>query len=136
MTLLETLNTGDHYAAFSDILITDIQPGYCKAEMTVADKHLNAAGVCQGGALFTLADVSIAGVGNADGQVCLGINAQINYVHSARLGEHLTAEARLLSGGKVPLFSVTVRNDEGILIAYMTSEGYKKRDTLPFEKLK
>lgn len=136
MTLLETLNTGDKFAAHADILITDIQPGYCRAEMTVASKHLNAAGVCQGGALFTLADVSIAGVGNASGQVCLGINAQINYVHSAQLGEHLIAEARLLSDGKVPLCSVTVHNDAGVLIAYMTGEGYKKRDILPFEGLK
>jgi acyl-CoA thioesterase len=100
-----------------------------------ADKHLNAANVCQGGALFTLDDVSVAGVSNASGQVCLGINARINYVHSARPGDHLTAEARLLSDGKIPLFSVSIRNDEGILIAYMTSEGYKKRDILPFEGL-
>ena len=135
MTLLEILNTDDRFAVHSDIQITDIQPNYCRAEMTVADKHLNAANVCQGGALFTLGDVSVAGVSNASGQVCLGINAQINYVHSARLGDHLTAEARLLSDGKIPLFSVSIRNDEGILIAYMTSEGYKKRDILPFEGL-
>ena len=101
MTLLETLNTGDKFAATSGIAITEIRPGYCRAEMTVAENHLNAAGVCQGGALFTLADMAVAGVVNGSGQVCLGINAQINYVHSALLGEHLKAECTLISDGKV-----------------------------------
>jgi len=135
MTLLETLNTGDRFAATSGIAITAIRPGYCRAEMTVADNHLNAAGVCQGGALFTLADMAVAGVANASGQVCLGINAQINYVHSARLGEHLLAECTLVSDGKVPLVSVRVSNQAGDIIAFMTSEGYKKKAPLTFEGL-
>jgi len=135
MTLLETLNTGDRFAATSGIAITEIRPGYCRAEMTVAENHLNAAGVCQGGALFTLADMAVAGVVNASGQVCLGINAQINYVHSAQLGDGLKAECTLTSDGKVPLVSVRVTNQDDELIAFMTSEGYKKKAPLVFEGL-
>ena len=101
--------------------------------MTVAESHLNAAGVCQGGALFTLADMAVAGVVNASGQVCLGINAQINYVHSAQLGERLKAECELVSDGKIPLVSVRITNPAGATIAFMTSEGYKKREPLTFE---
>lgn len=133
MTLLETLNSGDRFAASSGIAITEIRPGYCRAEMTVAESHLNAAGVCQGGALFTLADMAVAGVVNASGQVCLGINAQINYVHSAQLGERLKAECELISDGKIPLVSVRITNPAGATIAFMTSEGYKKREPLTFE---
>jgi acyl-CoA thioesterase len=135
MTLLETLNTGDKFAATSGIAITEIRPGYCRAEMTVAENHLNAAGVCQGGALFTLADMAVAGVVNGSGQVCLGINAQINYVHSALLGEHLKAVCTLISDGKVPLVSVCITNPAGDTVAFMTSEGYKKKAPLEFEGL-
>ena len=134
-SLLEKLNTGDRFAATSGIAITEIRPGYCRAEMTVAENHLNAAGVCQGGALFTLADMSVAGVVNASGQVCLGINGQINYVHSAQLGERLKAECTLVSDGKVPLVSVRVSNEADQTIAFMTSEGYKKKAPLEFEGL-
>lgn len=113
----------------------EIRPGYCRAEMTVTEDHINAAGVCQGGALFTLADMAVAGVVNASGQVCLGINAQINYVHSAQLGERLKAECTLISDGKVPLVSVRISNPTGDIVAFMTSEGYKKKVPLTFEGL-
>ena len=135
MTLLETLNMGDRFAATSDIAITEIRAGFCRAEMTVAENHLNAAGVCQGGALFTLADMAVAGVVNASGRVCLGINAQINYVHSAQLGDHLRAECTLVSDGKVPLVCVRIANQADETIAFMTSEGYKKKTPLVFEGL-
>ncbi|MBO7497774.1 MAG: hotdog fold thioesterase [Bacteroidaceae bacterium] len=135
MTLLEILNKGDRFAATSGIAIMEIRPGYCRAEMTVTEDHINAAGVCQGGALFTLADMAVAGVVNASGQVCLGINAQINYVHSAQLGERLKAECTLISDGKVPLVSVRISNPTGDIVAFMTSEGYKKKVPLTFEGL-
>ena len=135
MTLKELLNSGDRFAATSGIVITRVEPGLCEAEMTVAENHLNAAGVCQGGALFTLADVSMAGVANATGQVTLGINGQIEYIHSAHLGDHLTAHCIAVADGKLPLATVDVRNQDGTLIAHFTAQGYRKRDPLPFDGL-
>jgi hypothetical protein len=41
----------------------------------VTEKHLNAGGVCQGGALFTLADLAFAAVANSRGRLTLSLNA-------------------------------------------------------------
>jgi len=48
----------------------EAEAGYCKARMKIEDKHLNAANVVQGGALFTLADLAFAIASNSRGQRC------------------------------------------------------------------
>ena len=57
MTLKDFLNNGDVFARNMGASITEIREGYARAEMVVTKEHLNAGGVCQGGALFTLADL-------------------------------------------------------------------------------
>ena len=60
MTLKDFLNQGDRFAANAGARIVEVREGYSRAEMTVTREHLNAGGVCQGGALFTLADIALA----------------------------------------------------------------------------
>ena len=57
MTLSELLQN-DRFAREAGVELLDIRPGYAKARMEVTPRHLNAAGVCQGGAIFTLAWLS------------------------------------------------------------------------------
>lgn len=60
MTLKEILNTNDRFAVLSGVQLVEVREGYVKAQMTVTQNHLNAGGVCQGGALFTLGDLAFA----------------------------------------------------------------------------
>ena len=62
MTLLERLNTADRFASGIGAQLVEVREGYARAELTVEDRHLNAAGVCQGGVIYTLADLAFAGV--------------------------------------------------------------------------
>ena len=48
----------DRFAANAGVELLEVKPGYAKARMLVTEEHLNAGGVCQGGALFTLADLA------------------------------------------------------------------------------
>ena len=48
MTLLDTLNKNDRFAASIGAQLTEIRAGYAKAELTVKEQHLNGANVCQG----------------------------------------------------------------------------------------
>ena len=64
MTLKDHLNTGDHFAAGSGARLIEIAPGSAVAELKVTSAHLNAGGVCQGGAIFTLADLVFAALVN------------------------------------------------------------------------
>ena len=86
MTLLERLNRDDRFASGIGARLTEIREGYARAELTVAEQHLNAAGVCQGGVLYTLADLSFAGVANCHGILSLGISNTITFIKSAQLG--------------------------------------------------
>ena len=54
----------DCFAMNAGVELIEVKPGYAKARMLVTPDHLNAGGVCQGGALFTLADLAFAAAAN------------------------------------------------------------------------
>ena len=136
MTLQETLNQGDRFAKSIGAQLTELREGYAKAELTVVEEHLNGAGVCQGGVIYTLADLAFAGVGNSRGILTLGVNNSITFLKSAQLGEHLIAECNeLLNHHKLPYCDIKVTNEQGELIAVMTGLAYRLKKDFPFERL-
>lgn len=93
MTFKDFLNENDRFAVNAGAMLTEIRDGYARAEMTVTREHLNAGGVCQGGALFTLADLAVAAVMNSHGKLTLSLESTISFMNSAVEGDVLVAEA-------------------------------------------
>ena len=123
----------DRFARQAGAEILTIEPGYAKVRMEVTPGHLNAAGVCQGGALFTLADLAFAAVANSYGQITLSLSANITFLKAASNG-WLYAEAREVHHhNRIPYIEVRIAQEDGTLIAIMTSSGYRKKDILPVE---
>ncbi len=136
MTLLEKLNIDDRFANGIGAYITEIREGYARAEMDVEERHLNGGGVCQGGAIYTLADLSFAAVANSRGALTLGISNTITFLHSANLGDHLIAECEeTLDHHKLPYCDIKVKNQQGNLVAVMTGLAYRLKKEFDFEKL-
>lgn len=136
MTLLERLNKTDHFAASIGARLTEIRDGYAKAEMTVGDQHLNGGGVCQGGAIYTLADLSFAAVSNSHGLLTLGIANNITFLKSAQLGDHLTAVcSETFNHHKLPYCDIKVTNQDGALIAIMTGLSYRMNKEMEIDAL-
>ena len=134
MNIQELLNRTDRFAANAGCQITEIDTEHAVAEMIVRNEHLNGADVCQGGALFTLADLAIAALMNARGQLTVGISNSIMFVSSAKEGDLLRAEAvSVCDHHKIPSVEVRVANQEGRLICHVTGMGYRKSVTLPTE---
>ena len=132
MNIKELLNRTDRFAANAGCQITEVDTEHAVAEMTVAESHLNGANVCQGGALFTLADLAIAALMNARGQLTVGISNNIMFVASAKEGDHLRAEAvSVCDHHKIPSVEVRVVNQTGRLICHVTGIGYRKSVSLP-----
>jgi acyl-CoA thioesterase len=122
----------DRYAALAGIKILRVEPGYAMVEMEIEDKHLNAADIIQGGAIFTMADFAFAVASNAGGQVTLSVNANITYFKSAT-GRKLIAEAQEVSGdNKLIGYNVDVTDENNDLTARISIMGYRKKERMPF----
>ena len=136
MTLKDFLNHGDVFAKNAGARIVEIREGYSRAEMVVAKEHLNAGGVCQGGALFTLADLAFAAVSNSRGKLTFGLENTISFLHSAYEGDTLTAEAtETLNHHKIPYCEINVNNQQGNLICVMTGLAYRKEKDMNYDSL-
>lgn len=108
---IDELNTFDRFAAANGIVLLD---DGATTTMTVSERHLNGAGVCQGGALFTLADLAAAGLTRGEQ---LTIASDIRYLHPARLGEKLIAKAELANEDTATQIKTEIRSQDGTLIA-------------------
>ena len=136
MNLLERLNTSDRFANAIGAQLVEIREGYARAELTVGEKHLNGANVCQGGVMYTLADLAFAGVCNCHGTLTLGVNNSITFLKSGQLGEKIIAEAvEVLDHHKLPYCEIKVRNEQGELLAVMTGLGYRLKKDFEFDSL-
>ena len=134
MDIQALLNRTDRFAANAGCKITEVDTAHAVVEMLVTTRHLNGANVCQGGALFTLADLAIAALMNARGQLTVGISNSIMFVSSAKEGDQLRAEAvSVCDHHKIPSVEVRVTNQEGRLICHVTGMGYRKSMPVPTE---
>ena len=92
MTINEFLQ-GDKFALFAGVELLETGNGYAKARMGIKPMHLNGGGVCQGGAIFTLADLAFAAATNSHARLTLSITSNINFFKAESKG-FLYAEAR------------------------------------------
>ena len=126
MDVLELMNR-DRFAANAGCKLTEVDGQHAVAEMTVTPDHLNGGGVCQGGALFTLADLALAAVMNGRGQLTFGIQNNIMYLASAKEGDVLRAEAvEINNHHKIPSVEVRITNQDGCLLCHVTGLAYRK----------
>ena len=131
MNKQELLNRTDRFAANAGCRITEVDANHAVAEMLVTNDHLNGGNVCQGGALFTLADLAIAALMNYREQLTFGISNSIMFVSSAKEGDLLRAEAvSVCDHHKIPSVEVRVTNQDDRLICHVTGLGYRKSQKL------
>ena len=126
MTLKEYLSEKDRFASAAGVELLEIKEGYARARMLVQPKHHNGGGVCQGGAIFTLADLAFAAAANSHQTLTLSVSSNISFFRSESDG-YLYAEAmELVNHKKLPYIEVRITNEQGDLVALMTSSGYRK----------
>ena len=134
MTLQEKLNTMDRFASGIGARLTEVGEGYAKAELTIEERHLNGANVCQGGVMYTLADLTFAAVANCHGTLTLGISNTITFLKSAQLGDRITAECReTFDHHRLPYCDMQILNQDGELLACMTGLACRVKRNFEFE---
>jgi len=117
----------DQYAALTGIELKEASKGFAKARLIIAEKHLNANGVTQGGVIFTLADFVTGVASNSHGEMAVSINGHVNFLKGSRPGDILTAEAqeRFLHK-RLGNYQVNVTNQHGELVATLETTVYRK----------
>ena len=121
----------DRYAALTGIEIVEADKGYCKARLTIEDKHLNAANVVQGGAIFTLADLAFAVASNSQGQLALAINVNISFLGSKSSGTLYATATEVGEPKKLGAYDVLVTDEQADIIARFNGIVYRKKQSFP-----
>ena len=105
------------------IEIVSARDGYAKCSLKITDKHKNALGHVMGGVIFTMADYAFAIASNFEHPTTVTQTSQIVYLSSPK-GAVLYAETeQIKSGKKTCVYKITVSDDTGAQIAYVTTTG-------------
>jgi acyl-CoA thioesterase len=123
----------DRFAAAAGIVIDAVTEDAVECSMEITERHMNAGGTVQGGAIFTLADLAFAVHSNlpllcgASAGVTLGQSNSISFLAAPR-GKRLIARSACLTRGRsISVFRVVVRDDTGRSIAEMLGNGFAKQ---------
>ena len=127
MTLKEFFDR-DRFAAMIGAELIEIRQGYARARMLVTPEHLNGAGQCQGGAIFTLADLAYAAAVNSHLTLTVAISTNITYVSNVSEGYIYAEATEVVNHRRVPFTEVRITGEDGRLLAIFTSTGYRKQD--------
>ena len=123
------------FALLAGVELLETGNGYAKARMLIKPEHLNGGGVCQGGAIFTLADLAFAAATNSHARLTLSITSNINFFKAESKG-YLYAEAKeAFSHKRLANCEVRITNEAEELIATFNGTGYRKDTELPFTPL-
>jgi acyl-CoA thioesterase len=120
----------DRFAANAGAVIESVDEDSVCCSMEITPEHLNAGGVVQGGAVFTLADFTFAvhsNTGYVRGEetgITVGQSCGISFLKASR-GSRLWAKSVCLSKGKtMSVYRVSVQDDQGVPIAEFTGNGF------------
>ncbi len=125
MTLIDFFKK-DRFAVNAGVELLETGEGYARARMLITSEHLNGGGVCQGGALFTLADLAFAAAVNSHLVLTFSTCSNITFFKSVASG-YVYAEAHeLVNHPRLPYGEVKVFDEKENLVAVFTSSGYRK----------
>jgi acyl-CoA thioesterase len=105
--------------------VVEMSEGHAVVTMVVRDDMANGHGIAHGGLVFTLADTAFAMACNAEGSVTVSSGAEITYYSPTRVGQELTATARLRSmRGRSGIYDVQVCVEDRVVAEF---RGHSRR---------
>ncbi|MBP6230952.1 MAG: PaaI family thioesterase [Paludibacteraceae bacterium] len=117
----------DQFAKHVGIQIVEAAYGLAIAKMIITDIHLNGLGIVHGGALFTLADLTLGAAVNSLGGEHVTMNASVNYLKAATKGTLIGTAKKLSVGRTIASYDIEIRLEETTeLIAVFRGTSFKK----------
>lgn len=122
--------TKDLFATGNGVVIDSVTEDCVVCSMELNERHKNSVGGVQGGAIFTLADLTfavhcnLAWVCGENVGVTVGQSCSISFLKSTK-GKRLTAKSVCLSKGhSMSVYRICVEDDLGVPIAEMLANGF------------
>ena len=121
LALLMSKLEGEPIAAFLNIKVLTLSPGYAKVSMKMRPEYINFNGVIFGSIIMAIADYAFALAINSLSLPSLATQFNIHLLAPAAAEDELTAEGKVLhSGRRTGVTEMTVFNQEGKLVATAT----------------
>ncbi len=121
------------FAKKMGLCLVEISRGYSRVTMEFTPDMENIFGAAHGGAIFSLIDGAFEAASNSHGKIAVALNVSVTYHAPPSPGDILTAEAlEMHRTNRTSSYEITVKNQEGELIASCQALAYRKKKSLPF----
>jgi len=92
--------------------------GHAVLSLRIKEELTNPMGIAHGGAITSLADAAMGNAVRTLGKLGVTIDLNINFLAPGKIGDILTAEAKVISqGNRIVVLETKINNDHGKQIA-------------------
>lgn len=122
----ELIEKRDALLSLFDMKILEFGEGRAKVTMKIKENHVNAAEVCHGGVIFSLADVSFALACNSYGTLALALDMSISFIRAVPVGDTITAHCTEIHRGRsTGSYMIRVTDSKGDIIAFLKATAFR-----------
>ncbi len=111
--LLLNVHDNNFFARHLGMGIYELSERHCLVAMPVTKKHINIRGVVHGGALVSLADMSMMVACATLGKRTVTLELNINFVRRVRVGTIVASSSQVIHKGKTAMVVRSSIQDEG-----------------------
>lgn len=117
----------DQFSKHLEFEIVQVSSGYAQVKTKVKPYFLNGVEIVHGGVIFSLADYAFALASNTTNETGVAINAHIQFIKPACLGDELQAESKMISRSRrLGTFLGCVMNQKKDILAQFQAMAYFK----------
>jgi acyl-CoA thioesterase len=120
----------DRFAAILGIEILEVGNGSAKAKLELNGSHLNSMDTVHGGAIFSLADMTLAAAAHSYGTVAVAINVNISFLKAVSKGTLYAKAEEISRNSKIGCYTIHITDAQGALISCVQGMAYFKKDLL------
>ena len=129
---VERLLVTDAFSRWLGVEVLEVAVGRAVLRMTVRPEMVNGFGTGHGGIVFAFADSALAFCTNSDGTISVALDCTISYPAAVRPGDVLIATGvRETTTNKIGFASVTVRNQDEVVVGHFRGTVYRTHKPLP-----
>ncbi|MCQ3803642.1 MAG: hotdog fold thioesterase [bacterium] len=125
---LREMATSDPFAAHLGAELINPDPMCLQVALRIEAHHTNFMGLVHGGAVYSLADIALSLISNAEVEA-VALGTHLVQAASARIGDRLVATARPATRSRsVATYQITVERGDGKTIGMFTGTVFHRGD--------